>query len=221
MGKSKKKLSEKEIPLLVVPGWGAPSFQTDLMARNLRDRGFNSVSVKLPWLATQDLDISASRLEKIVDNTLKESSAKEVNMLGYSLGGLIVRIYLQKFGGYKKLRRAVFLGAPQEGIYTGYAASFTKAGRQIKPGSDYLSELNEEGYCGCGERHCLSIYLKRDGVIVPSESAHLGCGYNLELEWPVFHWGVVMSRGVLDKAIEFLEGNIPEGASEGNLCVAP
>ncbi|MDD5448438.1 MAG: alpha/beta hydrolase, partial [Actinomycetota bacterium] len=202
-------------------GWGAPSFQTDLMARHLRARGFDSVSVKLPWLATGDLDSSAKNLKEIVGEVLKESSSKRVDMLGYSLGGLIVRVYLQKFGGYKKLRRAVFLGAPQEGIYTGYAASFTKAGKQIKPGSDYLSELNEEGYCGCGERRCLSIYLKRDGVIVPSESARLECGYNLELEWPVFHWGVVMSRGVLEKATLFFRGNIPKGASEGNLCAAP
>ncbi|MDD5448594.1 MAG: hypothetical protein PHO53_05460, partial [Actinomycetota bacterium] len=59
MGRNEEKAKEDEIPLLVVPGWGAPSFQTDLMARHLRARGFDSVSVKLPWLATGDLDSSA------------------------------------------------------------------------------------------------------------------------------------------------------------------
>ena len=62
---------------------------------------------------------------------------------------------------------------------------------------------------------CLAIFLTRDGTILPAESARLGCGYNLELVWPVLHWGLVFNPGVVRAVAEFLRGGMPEGVVAG------
>lgn len=203
-------------PLLIVPGWGAPFFQTEYVARKFEAEGLQAIRVRLPGLALGDLDGSAAAVGRQVLDTLEAHQVERVNVVGYSLGGLIARVYFQKLNGYQKLHRAVFLGAPQDGIYTGYPALFTPSGRQLIPGCDYLRELNERGP-RCSSRRCLSIYLSKDGIIVPSKSALLSCGYNLCLERPIFHWSVVMSRAVIRKAAQFIKyGTLPEGAFAGD-----
>jgi len=58
----------------------------------------------------------------------------------------------------------------------------------------------------------MAIFLSGDGTILPSRSARLRCGYNLELIWPVLHWGLVFNREVIGAAASFLKGDVPGGA---------
>lgn len=201
-------------PVLLVPGWGAPKWHTDWIARHLEREGLDVYKLVLPRMAVGDMVASAGLVERRVDQILSARGVDRVSLVGYSLGGLIVRIYLEYLDGYKRLGRAAYVGAPQEGIYTGYAASFTKAGRQVRRGSSFMRELNMERRCACGQARCLAVFLSRDGTILPSKSARLSCGYNLELVWPVLHWGLVFNREVIHAVAAFLKGAIPEGAVE-------
>jgi hypothetical protein len=74
-----------------------------------------------------------------------------------------------------------------------------------------MKRLNATGPCGCDEPRCLSVYTTLDGTILPSSSARLCCGYNLELAWPVLHWGLVFNPGVIHSLAGFLQGDIPAG----------
>ena len=78
-----------------------------------------------------------------------------------------------------------------------------------------MRRLSSSEPCGCAEPHCLAIYLSRDGTILPSSSARLRCGYNLELVWPVLHWGLVFNQAVVRAAADFLQGGLPGGAVMG------
>lgn len=200
-------------PVLVVPGWGTPHWHTRYIARLLEREGMYAIQLKFPMLGVGDMRDSAELLAEDVDATIEGLGRGKVNLVGYSLGGLIARIYLQELGGHRHLGRAVFVGAPQDGVYTAYPACFTKAGRQVIRGSGFMRDLNSASPCGCDEPKCLSIYLSRDVIILPSRSARLPCGYNMEMTWPVFHWGLVFSPGVVHDAAEFLKGNVPRGAS--------
>lgn len=202
-------------PVLIVPGYAAPSFHASWIGKHLQARGLNTVKLELPWLGVGDMTRSAEIVAEKVERIKEGFGFEKVNLLGSSLGGLIARIYLQEFGGYPNLGRAVFLAAPQNGAYIGYLGFFTTAGRQVRPGSTYLQNLNGSSLYDCNSTRCLSIYTRWDGVIVPSESANLPYGYNLRLSWPVSHWGVVCNRMVVNKAAEFIRGDLPEGAEPG------
>ena len=202
-------------PVIIVPGWGSPAFQIDWVSRHLESEGLATVKLKVPRLAVGDMRESAEVLAREVERLRSGNGVDKVNLVGYSLGGLIARIYLQELDGYRDLNRAVFVGAPQDGVYIGYLGAFTKSGRQVRRGSPFMRELNASGPCNCGERRCLSIYLTRDGTIIPSESARLTCGYNLRLTWPVLHWGVVFNSNVIHTAAEFLKGHVPSDAEPG------
>ncbi|MBU4301979.1 MAG: alpha/beta fold hydrolase [Actinobacteria bacterium] len=202
-------------PVIIVPGWGSPMFQMDWVARHLESEGLATIKLKVPRLAVGDMRESAEVLAREVERLRSENGVGKVNLVGYSLGGLIARIYLQELDGYRNLNRTVFVGAPQDGVYIGYLGAFTKSGRQVRRGSPFMRDLNMSGPCDCGERRCLSIYLTRDGTIVPSESARLACGYNLRLTWPVLHWGVVFNSNVIHTAAQFLKGRVPTSAKPG------
>jgi triacylglycerol lipase len=206
-------------PVLLVPGWGAPLWHTRWIAKHLGRQGLTVEQMSLPFMSTGDMVGSAEAVDALVDEILARTGAARVNMVGYSLGGLIARIWLQGFDGHEKLGRAAFVGSPQDGIYTGYAAAFTKAGRQVSKGSRFMRELNREGTCACGDLRCLSIFLWKDGTILPARSARLSCGYNMELVWPVMHWGLVFNRQVIAAVADFLKGGLPYGAVPGGGCV--
>jgi triacylglycerol lipase len=219
-GASKRGEDFASYPVLLVPGWGAPLWHTRWIAKHLERAGLTVEQMSLPFMSTGDMVESAEAVDARVDEIIEDTGAEKVNMVGYSLGGLIVRIWLQGFDGQERLGRAVFVGSPQDGIYTGYAAAFTKAGRQVSKGSRFMRDLNREGPCGCGDGRCLSIYLWKDGTILPAKSARLFCGYNLELVWPVMHWGLVFNREVIGAVADFLAGGFPEGAVPGGGCQA-
>ena len=202
-------------PVIIVPGWGTPAFQIDWVARHLESEGLATIKLKVPRLAVGDMRESAEVLAREVERLRQENGVDKVNLVGYSLGGLIARIYLQELDGYRNLNRAVFVGAPQDGVYIGYLGAFTRSGRQVRRGSPFMRELNASGPCECGERRCLSIYLTMDGTIVPADSARLTCGYNLRLTWPVLHWGVVFNSNVIHTAAEFMKGHVPPDAEPG------
>ncbi|MFH1149113.1 MAG: alpha/beta fold hydrolase [Actinomycetota bacterium] len=202
------------LPTLVVPGFGAPVWHTRWIAHELRKHGLGTVTLEFPFMGVGDMNDSAERLLGEVETACDRLHVDRVNLVGYSMGGTIARVYIQRFGGAKRLGRATFVGAPLDGIYTGYAVLHTPAGRQVRRGSDFMRDLNEET-CWCPGSRCLSIYLTHDIIILPSRSAYLSCGYNLELIWPVFHWGLVFSPQVISATAEFLEGGLPAGAFPG------
>ena len=158
---------------------------------------------------------SAEIVAEQVESVKGRYGFEKVNLLGFSLGGLVARYYLQEFDGHRNMARAAFLAPPLAGAYLGYLGFFTPAGRQVRPGSSFLRDLEDSRKREWGSERCLSIYVRWDGVIVPSESAHLPAGYNLRLARPISHWGVVLNRGLIHRATDFLKGNLPDGAEPG------
>lgn len=202
-------------PVLIIPGYGTPGYQTRWVGKQIQSRGLNTVGLKLPWLGVGDMRRSAEIVAEHVEMMRDRHGFEKVNLFGFSLGGLIVKYYLQMLEGHRLMGRATFLAPPLAGAYLGYLGYFTPAGRQVRPGSFFLQELDGTPGEERWSERCLSIYVRWDGVIVPSESAHLPTGYNLRLSRPVSHWGVVLNRRLIHCATEFLKGSIPEGAEPG------
>lgn len=215
MGNSLELETMGEYPVVIIPGYGAPLYQTDWFAKQMQSHGLDTVGMKLPWLAMGDMARSAEVVAEQVRRIRETLGFEKVNFFGYSLGGLIARYYLQELEGYPVLGRGAFVAAPNSGTYFGYLGFFSAAGRQVRPGSSFIRRLNDSPQYECIAGKCLSIFVRWDGVIVPSESGYLSNGYNLPCPRPISHWRAVMNDELIRAASDFLRGTIPEGAVPG------
>jgi len=202
-------------PVLVIPGYGAPEFQTNLVGRYLQSSGLDTVKIKLPWMAMGDMTRSARIVAEQARRLQETLGHDKVNLFGYSLGGIIARYYLQELDGYPKLGRGAFISSPNAGTYFGYLGFFSPAGRQVRPGSPLIEQLNESPVLEHIAGKCLSIFVRWDGVIVPCFSSYLPNGYNLMQRRPLLHWRAVMDQDLIGRASEFLKGDMPEGVFAG------
>ena len=202
-------------PVLVIPGYGAPAFQNERAGRHLRSSGFDTVTIRLPWMAMGDMTRSAGIVAEQAARTMETRGFDRVNLLGFSIGGLIARYYLQELEGYPSLGRGAFVSCPHAGTCIGYLGFFSPAGRQVRPDSPFIRELSESGTLDSIGERCLSIYVRWDGVVVPSGSAYFPHGFNLLRDRPISHWLSTTSREMLACASEFLKGGLPEGTVPG------
>lgn len=79
----------------------------------------------------------AKTLSEIV-NTLKYRTGKDkVNIIAFSMGGLVSRPYIKDFGGASNVHKLVTIGTPNNGVYGIDAVNFAcKAGLQAKECTD-------------------------------------------------------------------------------------
>ena len=66
----------------------------------------------------QSIDIYSQRLSKLVDNVLLYTNKDKVIIIAHSMGGLVSRNYIKKYGGGEKVYKLVTIGTPNHGVYT-------------------------------------------------------------------------------------------------------
>ncbi|HZB49548.1 MAG TPA: lipase [Mycobacteriales bacterium] len=163
-------------PVLLVPGYGGATGAVEILAGRLRAVGRDARVVPLPGDGTGDLAQQAGALDAAVEAALDRTGAPSVDVVGYSAGGVVARIWAAN-GGAAVARRIVTLGSPHHG--TGLAAlggslapeSCPQACRQLVPGSDLLTRLNaDETPDG---PLWVSVWTTVDEVVTPPDSARL------------------------------------------------
>jgi pimeloyl-ACP methyl ester carboxylesterase len=170
--------------VLLVPGYGGGTSGLSVLARALRADGRPTVLVRLPANGTGDLRVSAEALEAAAERALTEG-ASSVDVVGYSAGGLIARVWLQDEDRRHGVRRVITLGSPHRG--TDLAAlglalapeSCPLGCRQLVPGSDLLAELAEDETPDGPE--WMSLWTTQDDVVPPA-SARLDGAINVPLQ---------------------------------------
>lgn len=203
--KGKKTSSLERLPVIYVPGFGAPSLHSKYFRSRLEIEGFKVFEADLPYLQTGDARDSAAELALQVQKARSYFDSDKVNLIGHSLGGIISRYYLQKLGGWRYVEKVVYLGTPHKGTYWGVFVPMTKAGRQLVPGSELLEEMNSDP-SRCKNIKCLSIVSNFDEVVVPKDSRVLECAYNKAVSWPIGHWGLVFSNRAVGWIVDFFDG---------------
>jgi triacylglycerol lipase len=105
------------------------------------------------------------------DTVLERTGVEQVDLVGFSMGALIARYYLQRLGGRARVRRFISISGPHHGTLTAYA--WRSAGlRDMRPGSALLRDLQADADpFGAVEVHCL--YTPYDLMIVPASSSIL------------------------------------------------
>ena len=88
------------------------------------------------------------------------------------MGGLVSRYYVQRLGGMNRVGRLITISTPHRGTYWALANG-NVGSRQMRPGSEFLRELNRDA--GVLERvQHASIWTPLDLMILPPWSSRLG-----------------------------------------------
>ncbi len=174
-------------PVLLVPGYGGSTSSLDVLAKALRSGGRDATTLAPVGDGTADLTVQAAALGAAVEEALARTGAGSVDVVGYSAGGVVARLWVRDFGGGNLARRVVTLGSPQHGTGLAELAAGTVPGRcptacqQLTPDSDLLRALNAGDETPDGPAF-ISIWTTFDDVVTPPDSARLEGALNITVQ---------------------------------------
>jgi hypothetical protein len=161
------------MPVVLVHGIADNRSAFALLASQLRRRGFrtvHAVNYSVLTAVTGDIRQVARRLGTHIEQICELTGADGVHVVGHSLGGMIARYYVQCLGGDRRVRTLVTLGAPHSGTLAAYLLP-TRLARQLRPGSDLLTELAAPAP-DCRTRF-VAVWSQLDEVVLPAGNARL------------------------------------------------
>lgn len=175
-------------PVLLVPGYGGSTTGLTTLATTLRRHGHPDVQVLgLPGAGTGDLRAQARVLDQAVTAALSRSHAASVDVVGYSAGGVVARLWARDDGGAQRARRIVTLGSPHHGTDLAALAGSVLPGAcplactQLATDSDLLRSLNAGDETPPGPRW-VSVWTTVDQTVTPPDSARLAGATDIALQ---------------------------------------
>jgi pimeloyl-ACP methyl ester carboxylesterase len=171
-------------PVLLVPGFGGDAGGVTVLAERIRAIGREAIVVTLPADGTGDLREQAEVLDGYVATELQQG-ALSVDVIGYSAGGVVARVWAQDHDGAHKARRIVTLGSPHSGTELAAAGAVAAPGvcpvacQQLAPGSRLLAGLDTPVRT---PPSWLSLWTVQDQTVTPPDSARLDGAVNVALQ---------------------------------------
>lgn len=199
-------MSAARPPVLLVPGFsGQDIIYWNVMHNRFERDGFQTFTTTFPRLTMQDMRRSAALVGDRIEEILAVTGHDRLHVMGHSMGGLILRYYVERLGGDRRVASMVTVGTPHQGTYIALAALPVEAGRQLLPGSDFLKELNG----GHPDVPLLNIYGTMDMIVLPPTNAILKGAHNERVRVSG-HWSLLVRHAVYRKARAWFESH--EGA---------
>ena len=169
-----------------------------LAFNSLRSRLENhGIQCHVPKLEPNDARDGIDQLAE----SLKEGIDREFGpderfaMVGFSMGGLVSRYYLQNLGGAERCDAFITVSSPHHGTNMAYAYP-GKGARQMRPGSPFLKNLEETEH-RLGDIPVVSHRTPMDLIILPTESSVWDRAENLSHP-VILHPLMLYSKPVLD-----------------------
>ncbi|MEP6815693.1 MAG: alpha/beta fold hydrolase [Marmoricola sp.] len=164
-------------PVIVVPGYGGNVSSLDPLVAELRREGRDVVVFQPTDGGTGDLRIEARGLADLADQVMKKADAPSVDVVGYSAGGVVARLYVRDEGGAPVVRRVLTLGSPQHGtdvaqLATDTVGSCPTACQQLATDSDLIRQLNAGDESPSGPRW-VTLRSSSDRLVTPTATASL------------------------------------------------
>tara|TARA_Y100001968_G_scaffold222727_1_gene205476 strand:- start:219 stop:821 length:603 start_codon:yes stop_codon:yes gene_type:complete len=163
-------------PIFLIHGlWNNPKLFDKLIDKIKKD---NYLFYR-PHLPHKFGQTSLNRLARDLDSKIEElvGSEIDIDIVGFSMGGLISRIWLQNYNGYLRTKRFFSIGTPHFGTYTAQMipSSFMPGIADMKRGSSLLSQLNND-LASLETVECTSFFTKWDLMTFPGWQAKLSIG---------------------------------------------
>ncbi len=173
-------------PILLVHGIIDKSKVFNKMSFYLQNNGYDVYSINLtPNNGTADLRVLAQKLKEYIDDQFKPN--QKINLIGFSMGGLITRYYLQRLEGLEKVDKYVSISTPNNGTKMAYMLPFIGT-KQMRPHSDFLEDLNRDIKNQFSHLDCLILWTPFDLMITPASSSILPVGKSLNFPVLLHKW---------------------------------
>jgi hypothetical protein len=135
---------------------------------------------------TGDLRAQAEHLGQVASRVREDAGAASVDVIGYSAGGVVARIWVRDDGGDKVARRVLTLGSPHHGssqaaLGAEFAGGCPAACEQLVPDSDLLRRLNAGDETPDGPLWA-TVRSTSDQVVTPVDSAALSGALNIVVQ---------------------------------------
>jgi triacylglycerol lipase len=156
--------------------------------------------IKLGW-SVYDLDLQPSNgdlpLDKLAHQVADYIDAnfapkEKLSVIGFSMGGLVSRYYIQRLGGISRVNSFITIASPHQGTWL--AQLFSSPGCvQMRPNSAFLQDLDRDVQM-LEQLNFTSIWTPYDLIIVPANSSELPVGKNIQLPVLRHDWMVTDVR---------------------------
>ena len=176
-------MNSSKRPIILIHGlWNTSAIFNSL----IKKLDYYDVEYYAPTLEHYLGRISIIKLAESIDELIikKYGNEREIDILGFSMGGIIASYWIKKFNGYLKTKKFISIGSPHRGTLT---AQFVpkilfKGIYEMKINSSLLKELSEYDYL-LKKIDCISFYTKWDFMVFPGSRAILPVGrkYNLNI----------------------------------------
>jgi triacylglycerol esterase/lipase EstA (alpha/beta hydrolase family) len=146
--------------------------------RRLSRRGLGPIYTMNYGPPFADIEDFAVQLATRIERVCAATGAKQVVLAGHSMGGLVSRAYLRRFGA-DRVAKLITIGTPHHGSVLAW--SFPGRGlEQMRPGNAWLAELNrrESEYSAVP---IVSIWSRHDNMVAPQASSELACAESVPL----------------------------------------
>jgi len=157
-------------PIILVHGLVDNRSIFTVLGRSLTRRGFDRVLTLNHSPLTGGVRRAAKSLGALVEEVSEFSGYERVHVVGHSMGGLIARYYVQRLGGDARVHTLITLGSPHSGTIPAAVVPLPLV-RQLRPGSDIITELAEPAR-GCRTR-MVAVWSDLDQLIVPQRNARI------------------------------------------------
>ena len=167
-----------ERPVLLIHGVLVNDGVWLLVWRFLRRMGVAPIYTMNYGPPLADIEWFAGQLHKRIEEIRTATGAERLVLVSHSMGGLVARAYLRRFGG-QRVDKLICIGAPHHGSVLAY----TFPGRclaQMHPGHPWLAELNRDE-AGAAPAPITSIWSRHDSMVAPQASSVLRNAENIAL----------------------------------------
>ncbi|GIU41170.1 alpha/beta hydrolase [Shewanella sairae] len=167
-----------------------------VLKRRIQQAGHECFS---PTLASFDgrhgIEIAAVSLAKQIDAQFGTNA--KIVLVGFSMGGIVGRYYMQYLGGAARVEQFFGLSVPHNGSYWAYLPYPSKGVKQLRPKSDFLLELAKTETV-LEKVKLYSFWTPFDFSVVPSSSSIWPIAENKRFI-VILHLSVIFSRRIANE----------------------
>lgn len=187
-------LQTRPNPVVLVHGiWNTAGIFSALQ-RYLEKLGWQVYSLSMvPNNGDAPISVLAEQVAAFVEDRLGDS--QRFDLVGFSMGGLVSRYYLQRLGGLARVQRFISISTPHKGTALAYLSRRFGVG-QMRPGSPLLRSLNSDIH-QLEKVRFFSFWTPFDLLILPPWSSDMGIG-QVEMLKVRAHNRMIQDRAGLD-----------------------
>ena len=191
-------------PVLLVHGIYDTVAKFKALSAYLHQLGWSVLRLNLkPNDGSALLNELAKQVTDYVDRTFEPGQI--IDLLGFSMGGLVTRYYLQRLGGVERVKRYITISAPNNGTLTAYSLPFPGI-IQMRINSPFLQDLNQDQDHYLSQLKVTNLWTPYDLMILPAHSSKMGIGREISVPVAVHAW-MVSNRRVMEIIASALSDN--------------